>query len=173
MPKFRVLYQLWTNSKLSDTNYNETGWETIIVICHIHQYPPPPHLFNSYLCHSHQSVMQWFIILLVINIATKWKQMIRLLSSSRLHLAWEDPLVQLLLDWLQLKQERLPSLVRRTCTNIMISFLRQISFLWFHQQLSNNCQKYLVVKIMVFHNIQIEKIDQTFKSRAEWLIYCN
>ena len=26
---------------------------------------------------------------------------------------------------------------------------------------------------MVFHNIQIEKIAQTFKSRAEWLIYCN
>ena len=99
--------------------------------------------------------------------------MVRLLSSSRLHLAWEDPLVHLLLDWLQLKQERLSSLVRRTCTNIMISFLRQISFLWFHQQLSNNCQKYLVVKMMVFHNIQIEKIAQTFKSRAEWLIYCN
>ena len=99
--------------------------------------------------------------------------MIRILSSSRLHLAWEDPLVHLLLDWLQLKQERLPSLVRRTCTNIMISFLRQISFLWFHQQLSNNCPKYLVVKMMVFHNIQIEKIAQTFKSRAEWLIYCN
>ena len=93
--------------------------------------------------------------------------MVRILSSSRLHLAWEDPLVHLLLDWLQLKQERLPSLVRRTCTNIMISFLRQISFLWFHQQLSNNCQKYLVVKMMVFHNIQIEKNAQTFKSRAE------
>ena len=72
------------------------------------------------------------------------KQMIRILSSSRLHLAWEDPLVHLLLDWLQLKQDRLPSLVRRTCTNIMISFLRQISFLWFdycHQQLSKQLSK--------------------------------
>ena len=92
--------------------------------------------------------------------------MIRILSSSRLHLAWEDPLVHLLLDWLQLKQERLPSLVRRTCTNIMISFLRQISFLCFdycHQQLSNNCQKYLVVKMMVFHNVQIEKNRSNFQ----------
>ena len=35
----------------------------------------------------------------------------RLLSSSRLHLAWEDPLAQLILDWVHLKQERLPSLV--------------------------------------------------------------
>ena len=38
-------------------------------------------------------------------------QMHRLLSSSRLHLAWEDPLAQLILDWVHLKQERLPSLV--------------------------------------------------------------
>ena len=56
--------------------------------------------------YCHRLKMTPFIMIIMIH-----DQMHRLLSSSRLHLAWEDPLPKLILDWVHLKQERLPSLV--------------------------------------------------------------